>query len=633
MALISIQEVTHSYGGPLLLDNVNYQLEKNERVALIGRNGEGKTTLLTLMANMQKPDSGKVVYEKGIKVGYLPQQIDSNLEGTVFEIVLSGLGKRAELLSEYQDTYSKLQTTHSEELISELNELQVKLESADSWKVYNEVKLILSKLKLNPDDKFNKMSGGQKRRVLLARALVENPDVLLLDEPTNHLDIDSINWLENFLNDYRGTLLFITHDRAFLDNISNKIIELDRGRLFIWKCDYRSYLLHKEEQERSEDKERQLFDKKLAEEEVWIRLGIRARRTRNEGRVRALKKMREEKRSQRERVGKVRFKTPDTYLSGRLIAETTEISHKYNDEYLISDFSTQVMRGDKIGLIGPNGSGKTTLLNILLGKLKPTFGEVVVGTNLDIAYFDQHRAELDEEKSVMENLSGGSPTLTINEKQVHIVSYLQDFLFSADRARSSVKSLSGGERNRLLFAILFSRPSNLLVMDEPTNDLDIETLELLEELLIQYKGTILLVSHDRVFLNNVVTSTMVFEGNGVVMEYPGGYEDWKSQQVQENSEIKVETKPKKKKEKTEKPRKLSFKERKDLDEMPGLIERLEKEQEELYLTMTDPEYYKKTAEEIKTINERSEKIKEELSTAFDRWDFLDQLKKEIEKES
>ena len=633
MALISIQEVTHSYGGPLLLDKVNYQLKKNERVALIGRNGEGKTTLLTLMANMQKPDSGKVVYEKGIKVGYLPQQIDSNLEGTVFEIVLSGLGKRAELLSEYQDTYSKLQTTHSEELISKLNELQVKLESADSWKVYNEVKLILSKLKLNPDDKFNKMSGGQKRRVLLARALVENPDVLLLDEPTNHLDIDSINWLENFLNDYRGTLLFITHDRAFLDNISNKIIELDRGRLFIWKCDYRSYLLHKEEQERSEDKERQLFDKKLAEEEVWIRQGIRARRTRNEGRVRALKKMREEKRSQRERVGKVRFKTPDTYLSGRLIAETTEISHKYNDEYLISDFSTQVMRGDKIGLIGPNGSGKTTLLNILLGKLKPTFGKVVVGTNLDIAYFDQHRAELDEEKSVMENLSGGSPTLTINEKQVHIVSYLQDFLFSADRARSSVKSLSGGERNRLLFAILFSRPSNLLVMDEPTNDLDIETLELLEELLIQYKGTILLVSHDRVFLNNVVTSTMVFEGNGVVMEYPGGYEDWKSQQVQENSEIKVETKPKKKKEKTEKPRKLSFKERKDLDEMPGLIERLEKEQEELYLTMTDPEYYKKTAEEIKTINERSEKIKEELSTAFDRWDFLDQLKKEIEKES
>jgi len=633
MALISIQEVTHSYGGPLLLDKVNYQLKKNERVALIGRNGEGKTTLLTLMANMQKPDSGKVVYEKGIKVGYLPQQIDSNLEGTVFEIVLSGLGKRAELLSEYQDTYSKLQTTHSEELISKLSELQVKLESTDSWKVYNEVKLILSKLKLNPDDKFNKMSGGQKRRVLLARALVENPDVLLLDEPTNHLDIDSINWLENFLNDYRGTLLFITHDRAFLDNISNKIIELDRGRLFIWKCDYRSYLLHKEEQERSEDKERQLFDKKLAEEEVWIRRGIRARRTRNEGRVRALKKMRKEKRSQRERVGKVRFKTPDTYLSGRLIAETTEISHKYNDEYLISDFSTQVMRGDKIGLIGPNGSGKTTLLNILLGKLKPTFGEVVVGTNLDIAYFDQLRAELDEEKSVMENLSGGSPTLTINEKQVHIVSYLQDFLFSADRARSSVKSLSGGERNRLLFAILFSRPSNLLVMDEPTNDLDIETLELLEELLIQYKGTILLVSHDRVFLNNVVTSTMVFEGNGVVMEYPGGYEDWKSQQVQENSEIKVETKPKKIKEKTEKPRKLSFKERKDLDEMPGLIERLEKEQEELYLTMTDPEYYKKTAEEIKTINERSEKIKEELSTAFDRWDFLDQLKKEIEKES
>lgn len=633
MALISIQEVTHSYGDPLLLDKVSIQLEKSERVALIGRNGEGKTTLLTLMAGSQKPDDGKIVYEKGVKIGYLPQQIASDIDGVVFDIVLSGLGQRAELLSEYQKVYHEIEERNTDELGGRLNELQAKLESADSWKVYNEVKMILSKLNLDPDKEFNQMSGGQKRRVMLARALVENPDVLLLDEPTNHLDIDSIKWLENFLNEFRGTLFFITHDRAFMDRIANRIVELDRGRLSSWRCDYKNYLVHKEEQRRSEDKERKLFDKKLAEEEIWIRRGIRARRTRNEGRVRALKKLREEKRSQRQRVGKVRFKTPDSHLSGRLIAEASDISHKYNDDYLIKDFSTQVMRGDKIGLIGPNGCGKTTLLNILLGKLKPASGIVETGTNLEIAYFDQHRAELDENKTVMENLSGGSTTLTINEKQVHIVGYLQDFLFSADRARSSVKSLSGGERNRLLLALLFSKPSNLLVMDEPTNDLDIETLELLEELLIEYSGTILLVSHDRVFLDNVVTSTMVFEGNGHVAEYPGGYEDWMNQKVPANTEKNSEKKEKKKKIKTEKPKKLSFKERKDLDEMPLLIEELEKEQGELYSMMTDPEYFKKSPGEMKQNEERSYKLKEELKKAYDRWEYLDQLNKEIENQS
>ena len=630
MALISVQEVTHSYGGPILLDRVSFQLEKNERVALIGRNGEGKTTLLTLMAGIQKPDSGKVVFEKGIKTGFLPQKIDPGLKGKVFDIVMGGLGERAELLSEYQETYTKLQSSQTDKLVSRLSEIQLKLENADSWKVYNEVKLVLSKLKLDPEKEVSEMSGGQKRRALLARALVQNPDVLLLDEPTNHLDIDSINWLEDFLGEYRGTLLFITHDRAFLDRIATKIIELDRGSLSSWKCSYSDYLLHKEEQERSEDKERKLFDKKLAEEEVWIRRGIRARRTRNEGRVRALKKMREEKRSQRQRIGKVRFKTPDSHLSGRLVVETDSISHKYEGEFLIKDFSTQVMRGDKIGLIGPNGSGKTTLLNILLGNLKPSLGDVVTGTNLEIAYFDQHREELDENKSVMDNLSGGSPTLTINGKQVHIVSYLQDFLFSADRARSSVRSLSGGERNRLLLALLFSKPSNLLVMDEPTNDLDIETLELLEELLINYSGTILLVSHDRVFLDNVVTSTMVFEGNGLVMEYPGGYEDWKNQQVNTEAVNTSEKKEKVKKVKTEKPKKLSYREEKDLEGIPQLIEKLESEQSEIYKSMADPEYYKNPAEKMKEIENRSEQLKKELSEAYDRWEYLDQLKKEIE---
>jgi ATP-binding cassette subfamily F protein uup len=608
MALISIEEITHSFGGPLLLDNVNYQLENNDRVSLIGRNGEGKTTLLNLMANILKPDEGKVVYEKGIKIGYLPQEIPGDINGKVFDIVLSGLGPRVELLNRYQEINDKLQSKQSEELINKLNMLQMELERSDSWKVYNEVNFILSKLKLDPDNTFNQLSGGQKRRVLLARALVENPDVLLLDEPTNHLDIDSINWLESFLKDYRGALFFITHDRAFMDRLTNKIVELDRGRLFSWKYNYKNYLLHKQEQLRSEDKERQLFEKKLSQEEVWIRQGIRARRTRNEGRVRALKKMREEKRSQRVRVGKVRFKTPEIYLSGRLVAETMDVCHKYDNNYLIRDFSTQVMRGDKIGLIGPNGSGKTTLLNILIGKLKPSSGQVAVGTNLEIAYFDQHRAELDEEKSVMENLSGGSTTLTVNNKSVHIVSYLQDFLFSPDRARSSVKSLSGGERNRLLLALLFSRPSNLLVMDEPTNDLDLETLELLEELLIEY------------------------EGNGSVREYPGGYEDWLNQRIDngpdESSEKK--SKIKSKKEKTITLKKLSFKEKKELESMPQLIERLESEQSDIFEKMIDPEFYKKDTNKMKRTKDRSEEIKEAIKNAYERWDYLEQLKKEIE---
>src|SRR3989339_1895528 len=529
MALISLQEITLAFGGPLLFDRVSLQLEPGERVALLGRNGVGKTTLMKVMAGQVEIDGGDILYQKGVKITHLPQEVPSDIIGTVFDIVFSGLGERAKTLKDYHHLAHRLHIEHTQQLLLEFDRLQTELNHTDGWDLDAEVQDVLSHMKLNGDDDFVALSGGQKRRVLLAKALVIKPEILLLDEPTNHLDIDTIDWLEEFLKEYPGTVFFVTHDRMFMTHLATRIVELDRGRIYSRSCDYRTFLERKQAALDIEEVEWGHFDKKLAEEEKWIRQGVKARRCRNEGRIKALERLREEKKTQRKQEGLVRMRAQKSILSGHRVIKAAHLGFSYGDKCLIRDFSTQIMRQDKIGVIGPNGSGKTTLLRILLGKLAPQRGKVVFGTNLEIAYYDQLREQLDEDKTVAENINGESETILINGKPRHILGYLQDFLFTPDRARTRVKVLSGGERNRLFLAQLFSKPSNVLVMDEPTNDLDIETLELLEELLLEYPGTLLLVSHDRAFLNNVVTSTIVLEGDGVIAEYPGGYDDWLSQ--------------------------------------------------------------------------------------------------------
>jgi len=562
-------------------------------------------------------------------VTHLPQEIPLDIKGNVFDIVLSGLGKRAKVLSDYHHISHRLQNEHTPELMRQLDELQAQLDHSDGWEINGEVENIISKMKLNSESEFEELSGGQKRRVLLARALVLKPEVLLLDEPTNHLDIDSINWLEEFLKDYPGTLFFVTHDRTFMTHLATRIMELDRGKIFSWACDYKTFLERKQRVLDNEAAEWADFDKKLAEEEVWIRRGVKARRCRNEGRVKALERMREEKKTQRQLIGQVRMRAQETEISGRLVVKVSHLSHQYGENCLIKDFSTQIMRGDKIGIIGPNGSGKTTLIRLLLGQLAPQKGKVSLGTNLEIVYYDQLREQLDEEKTVIENISGNSDTIIINGQSRHIIGYLQDFLFSPDRARTPVKVLSGGERNRLFLARLFTKPSNLLVMDEPTNDLDIETLELLEELLLDYSSTLLLVSHDRAFLNNVVTSTIVLEGNGAVNEYPGGYDDWLSQR----KIVAPEAKPKEKvvkeipaKEKVVFRRELSFKEQRELETLPGKIEKLEEEQEKIYSLLADLSFYQKDPEEVSQTKTRLESLEDELLRAFERWEYLEESK-------
>ncbi len=627
MALISLQEINLAFSGPLIFDCLNLQLEPGERIALLGRNGAGKTTLMKVMNGQQQVDDGRVIVQKGIQVAHLPQEVPVDITGTVFDIVLSGLGLRAELLSQHHHLTHRLQTEQAPGLLRQLDALQDKLNHTDSWDVNNQVEEVIAKMKLDPDSDFARLSGGQKRRALLARALVLKPEVLLLDEPTNHLDIDSMLWLEGFLLNYPGTVFFVTHDRMFMTSLATRILELDRGKIFSWSCDYKTFLERKQAALDIEEARWDHFDKKLAEEEIWIRKGVKARRCRNEGRVKALERLREVKKAERKAIGQVRMRAQKVGPSGHQVVKISQLGFGYGEKCLVRDFTTQIMRGDKIGVIGPNGSGKTTLLRLLLGKLTPQRGKVSLGTNLQIAYYDQLREQLEEDRTVAENVNGESDTIVINGKPRHIIGYLQDFLFTPDRARTPVKVLSGGERNRLFLARLFSKPSNVLVMDEPTNDLDIETLELLEELLLEYPGTLLLVSHDRVFLNNVVTSTMVLEGDGLINEYAGGYDDWLSQR-KPVTPAPVKTKPAKKIIRPKIPvvaRKLTPKEQRELDDFPSVIEKIEAEQKEIYALLADFNFYQKDSAEIAKTKARSEFLSNELEKAYERWEYLEEL--------
>ncbi len=531
MALINLRNINLAFGGPPLLLDISLRIQKGERIALLGRNGTGKSTLLKVIAGEIQADGGLIDRQQGLRVARLEQDVPRNLQGTIYEATAQGLAETGALLVRYHDLTRRADSGETG-LSSQLTEVQQRLESSDGWSHQQRIEQVLSRLKLPTDLPVSSLSGGILRRVLLARALAVDPDILLLDEPTNHLDIESITWLEEFLQRENLTLVFVTHDRAFLRRLATRIVEIDRGRLFDFACDYDTFLQRKDELLNAEAQEQARFDKKLAEEEVWIRKGIKARRTRNEGRVRALKKMREEFRQRRERIGTARLNLQEAERSGKLVAEVKGLSFAYDKVPLVSDFSAMVLRGDRIGIIGPNGIGKTTLLKLLLGEIKPQQGTVRLGTNLHVLYFDQMREQLDPNLTVQQNLAGDQDSVVIDGRSRHVIGYLQDFLFTPDRARSPVRILSGGERNRLLLARLFTREANVLVLDEPTNDLDLETLDLLEELLADFKGTLFLVSHDRAFLNRVVTSTIAFEGDGQVREYVGGYDDWLHQRPQ-----------------------------------------------------------------------------------------------------
>ncbi len=630
MALLTLRNVSLAFGGDPLLDGIDLKIEPGERLCLVGRNGTGKSTLMKLLNDELQADSGEVIRRQGLKVARLTQEVPRELAGPVFDVVAGGLGQSGALLAEYHTLSSQLAESGDERLLAQLEQCQHRLEAVDGWSLNQRVETVISRLKLPADSDFASLSGGLKRRVLLARELVSEPELLLLDEPTNHLDIDAIAWLEEFLLSWQGSLLFITHDRMFLQRLATRIIELDRGNLTSWPGDYATYQKRKQEVLEAEAQQNALFDKKLAQEEAWIRQGIKARRTRNEGRVRALKALRNERRERRELQGKARMQMQGAELSGKVVIEAEQLSYSYDDRPLFHDFSTTIIRGDKVAILGPNGVGKTTLLKVLLGQLAPQQGKVKLGTKLELAYFDQHRAILDEEASVLDNVAEGSDRVEINGQSKHIMGYLQDFLFTPERARSPVKSLSGGERNRLLLAKLFTRPSNLLVMDEPTNDLDVETLDLLEELLLDYQGTLLLVSHDRAFVNNVVTSSLVFEGHGELNEYVGGYDDWLRQRPSCEVEQTRAKKPSGPKTQEEKPKankkKLSYKDQRELDQLPDRIAELEAEQEALQQKMADPAFYQSgDGEAIASATARMEELNGELEQAYERWEELAEL--------
>ena len=639
MALLNLSNAYLGFGDFPLLDHTELHIEPNERVCLVGRNGAGKSTLMKVLAGEVQLDDGKLIFEKDIIVTRLEQDPPRHIQETVFEYVAEGIAHLSDLLKQYHYISQQMLTNYSDELLAKLSQVQAQLEHNNGWQFENRIQDTLKLLELDPDKKLCELSGGWVRRAALARALVANPDILLLDEPTNHLDVEAITWLEDLLLNFKGSIIFISHDRSFIRKMATRIVDLDRGKLVSYPSNYDLYLETKAEDLRVEALQNELFDKKLAQEEVWIRQGIKARRTRNEGRVRALKKLREERRNRREVQGKAKIQLDTTARSGKIVFEIEHASYQVEGKTLLKDFSATIQRGDKIALVGPNGCGKTTFIKLLLGELQPTSGTIRCGTKLDVAYFDQYRAELDLEKTVMDNVADGKQDIEVNGVKRHVLGYLQDFLFPPKRAMTPVKALSGGERNRLLLAKLLLKPNNLLILDEPTNDLDVETLELLEELLADYQGTLLIVSHDRQFIDNTVEECFFFEGNGVLNQYIGGYFDAKQQQENYHASQAVQSQNQKKNEplvselvKQEKPKaetkkvKLSYKEQRELEELPAKMEALEADIEALQTEVNSADFFSKeiayTQEKLQALAEKEA----ELEQAFERWEMLENIK-------
>jgi ATP-binding cassette subfamily F protein uup len=624
-----LDRISVAFGHLPLLDAVSLQVEERERVCVIGRNGTGKSTLLRILGGDQAPDAGSIWLRSGLRRARLEQDVPLSSDRSVFDVVADGLGEIKSLVAAYHHAAVDVVADPSPARLDALGRLQHELEEQDGWRVEQRVELVLSKLELDADASVQALSGGWRRRVLLARALVAAPDVLLLDEPTNHLDIEAITWLEAFLADYAGAVVFVTHDRAFLQRLATRIVEIDRGAVTSWPGDYATYLRKKEEMLASEALQQEKFDKRLAEEEAWLRRGVKARRTRDEGRVQALMAMRQERAARRSQVGTVRLQAERAEASGQLVFDAKGVSKTFGSVPIIREFSTRVRRGDRIGVIGPNGAGKTTLLRLLIGELAPDSGEVRQGANVQVAYYDQQREQLDPEKTVFETIGDGNDRVTVNGRTRHVNAYLDDFLFPPERAMSPVKSLSGGERNRLLLARLFTRPANVLVLDEPTNDLDLETLELLEAELVEWPGTVLLVSHDRAFLDNVVTSTLVLEGDGRVADYVGGYEDWLRQRTVAPSPEPRVPRPESRTPSPEprapspESKKLSYREQRELEALPTQIESLEAEQRALSAQIAHPAFYTEPADTIRSAMARLESLEAELAEVYTRWDALE----------
>ncbi|MEZ9600812.1 ABC transporter ATP-binding protein [Vibrio sp. 10N.286.46.A8] len=637
MALLTIHNGQLAFGDHPLLDRADFALQENERVCLVGRNGAGKSTLMKILSGNIIMDDGKMQITQDVVVSRLEQDPPRNEEGTVYDYVAGGLAEIGQQLKIYHDLLDLIGTDPSEKNLNRLTRVQEQLDHANAWRFEDRVSNVMAALKLTAETKLTDLSGGWQRKAALARALVCDPDVLLLDEPTNHLDVATIEWLEGFLKDFRGSIIFISHDRAFIKSMATRIVDLDRGKLSSFPGDYENYLLEKEEALRVEEMQNAEFDKKLAQEEVWIRQGIKARRTRNEGRVRALKKLREERINRREVQGKAVIQIDDGQRSGKIVFEAENLNFGFEGKEIVKDFSFNIMRGDRIALIGPNGCGKSTVLKLLLDQLKPDSGRLHCGTKLEVAYFDQYREILDPEKSVIDNLADGKQEVTVGGRERHALSYLQDFLFSPKRARTPVKALSGGEKNRLLLARIFLKSNNLLILDEPTNDLDIETLELLEDLLANYQGTLLLVSHDRQFVDNTVMTSWIFEGNGVVEEFVGGYHDAQQQRKQaiEYRQVEKPSKPEKVVEETPKTapvkakaKKLSYKLQRELEALPLRLEELETQIETLQEEVNDPSFFSKSVEQTQPVLDKLSAAEQELEVAFERWEELEALQQE-----